>query len=257
MIESGHSVLVIGEAGSGVDDLAVSVRDRFEGEFACVTETYKGTTKTFFKSLAEQVGVPTEIEVGEGKFKPMSVDEMKEEIVSNACDDWLFILPEAKRLPASIRYWLEDAIAAGVRVVCFSPINPGRDVFLRMLEVELELPSDAYIRGVMTSEAQRLNLRIDQSRIAELQPLAGRNPMIARKVIQREKLGVRQEVQHTQYVVIMPIILAALFSFAIVRFIGLGTNNKGLYILGGISSTVGMGLKQLGRVQGARRKLGQ
>jgi hypothetical protein len=52
-------------------------------------------------------------------------------------------------------------------------------------------------------------------------------------------------------------ILAALFSFAIVRFIGLGTNNKGLYILGGISLTVGMGLKQLGRVQGARRKLGQ
>lgn len=176
MVESGHSVLVIGETGPGVDDLAVSVRDRFEGEFTCATETYKGTTKIFFKSLAEQVGCPTELEVGEGKFKPMSVDEMKDEILSNASDDWLFILPEAKRLPASIRYWLEDAIASGVRVVAFSPINPGRDVFLRMLEVELELPSDAHIRSVMTSEAQRLGLQIDQSRIAELQPLAGRNP---------------------------------------------------------------------------------
>jgi hypothetical protein len=90
VIESGHSVLVIGEAGSGVDDLAVSVRDRFESEFTCATETYKGTTRTFFKSLAEQAGVPTEIEVGEGKFKPMSVDEMKEEILSNASEDWLF-----------------------------------------------------------------------------------------------------------------------------------------------------------------------
>lgn len=78
MVESGHSVLVIGETGPGVDDLAVSVRDRFEGEFTCATETYKGTTKIFFKSLAEQVGCPTELEVGEGKFKPMSVDEMKD-----------------------------------------------------------------------------------------------------------------------------------------------------------------------------------
>lgn len=258
MVESGHSVLVIGETGSGVDDLAVAVSDRFEGKFTCATETYKGATKTFFKSLAEQVDVPTEIEVGEGKFKPMNVEEMKDEILSNACDDWLFILPEAKRLPASIRYWLEDAIASGVKVVAFSPINPGRDVFLRMLEVELELPSDAHIRNVMTSEARRLGLQIDQSRIAELQPLAGRNPMIARKVIQREKLGMKQDkVEHTQGIVIMPILVAALFSFAVVRFVGLGTNNKGLYITGGVCLTVGMALKQLSRVSGTRRKLGQ
>jgi len=82
--------------------------------------------------------------------------------------------------------------------------------------------------------------------------------MLARKVIQRQKLGMKQDqVQHTQYVVIMPIILAALFSFAVLRFIGIGTGNKGLYLLGGIALTVGMGLKQLGRVQGATRKLGQ
>ncbi|MBD2079729.1 hypothetical protein [Leptolyngbya sp. FACHB-17] len=60
----------------------------------------------------------------------------------------------------------------------------------------------------------------------------------------------------------MPILVAALFSFAVVRFVGrgtnnMGTNNKGLYITGGVCLTVGMALKQLGRVSGTRRKLGQ
>ncbi len=254
MIREGHSVLVLGETGSGVEDLAQVVRDRAEGEFSCALERYKGSTKTFFKGVAEQLEIETQNEKG----RDLTVDALKESLLEAACEDWLLVLPEAKRLPASVRFWLEDAIASGVRVVAFSPVNPRRDVFLDMLEVELELPTDAYIRVVMASEAQRLGLHIDQARIAELQPLAGRNPMIARKVIRREKLGMKQDkVEHTQGIVIMPILVAALFSFAVVRFVGLGTGNKGLYITGGVALTVGMALKQLSRVSGTRRKLGQ
>lgn len=110
----------------------------------------------------------------------------------------------------------------------------------------------------MEAEADRLGLQLSQSELAELQPLAGRNPMVARKVIQRRKLGIKQDkVEHTQRIVIMPILVAALFSFAVVRFVGLGTGNKGLYITGGVALTVGMALKQLGRVKGARKRLGQ
>ena len=108
----------------------------------------------------------------------------------------------------------------------FSPINPGRDIFLEMLEVELELPDDRHIRTVMEAEAKRMGLTLSKSRLAKLQPLAGRNPMLARKAVQRKKLGMKQDrVEHTQYVVIMPVIIAALFSFAFVRFVGLGTGN--------------------------------
>ncbi|MDJ0536864.1 MAG: hypothetical protein QNJ70_30990 [Xenococcaceae cyanobacterium MO_207.B15] len=32
-----------------------------------------------------------------------------------------------------------------------------------------------------------------KSRLAELQPLAGRNPMLARKIIKNEKLGLKQD----------------------------------------------------------------
>ncbi len=117
----------------------------------CASVTYKGSTKVFFKSLAEQLDIPTEAvsfnDECEDGGKPLTVDELKEEILSNLTHDTLIILPEAKRLPASVRYWLEDAISAernsvgtasGARIVCFSPVNLGRDIFLSLLEVELE-----------------------------------------------------------------------------------------------------------------------
>ena len=76
----------------------------------------------------------------------------------------------------------------------------------------------------MEAEAQKQGLKIDKSRLAELQPLAGRNPGLARKVIKKKKaLGLKQDKpEHIQCVVIIPIILACLMSFGIVQFIGMG-----------------------------------
>lgn len=128
-----------------------------------------------------------------------------------------------------------------------------------MLEVELELPSDKLIRETMQAEAERMGLQLSRSRLAELQPLAGRNPMLARKVIRNERLGLNREAspQHTQYMVIMPILIACLMAFGVMRFIGMGTRNKSLYIFGGVALIAGMTLKQVGQVRGARKRLGQ
>lgn len=55
----------------------------------------------------------------------------------------------------------------------------------------------------------------------------------------------------------MPIIVALLMSFGIIRFVGMGTGNKGLYNFGGVTLVAGITLKQLGSVRGARKRLGQ
>jgi hypothetical protein len=253
-IAAGNSVIVLGEAGTGKDDFALALHEELLGEFNSAIATYKGSIKKFFVAIAMQLDCPTENE----QNRPLTVDALKQEILENAGEDTLLIFPEAKRLTTSIRYWIEDMISAGAKVVCFAVANPGKDIFLDMLEIELSLPSDAHIRLVMAAEAQRQGLEIDKSRLAELQPLAGRNPMLARKIIKQEKLGLRQDKpEHTNYVVIMPVIIAMLFSFAVVRFIGMGTGNKGLYITGGVCLVSAMALKQLGNVRGARKRLGQ
>ncbi|MGP1387800.1 MAG: hypothetical protein ACTS2F_29955 [Thainema sp.] len=139
---------------------------------------YKGSAKLFFKRMAQALDIPTE----NGEGKALNVDDQKDELLDNIGSHTLLILPEAKRLSASIRYWLEDAIANGCRVVMFSPVNLGRDIFLNLLEIELELPSDAAIRQVMEQEAQRQGLQLSRAELAELQPLAGRNPMLAKRL---------------------------------------------------------------------------
>jgi hypothetical protein len=262
-IAAGNSVIVLGEAGTGKNDFALALHEEMSGEFNSAIATYKGSIKKFFIAIAMQLDIPTtETQynkngdpIGE---KDLTVDALKQEILENSGEDTLLIFPESKRLTTSIRYWIEDMMAAGAKVVCFAVANPGKDIFLDMLEIELSLPSDAHIRLVMAAEAQRQGLQIDKSRLAELQPLAGRNPMLARKIIKNEALGLKQEKpEHTQYVVIMPVIIAMLFSFAVVRFIGMGTGNKGLYITGGVCLVSAMALKQLGNVRGARKRLGQ
>lgn len=261
-VRQGCNVLVLGEAGS-VTGFPVELRSQLQAELRVAIAVYKGSGKQFFQKLAEALDIPTVEDkldkngdvVGE---KPLTMDALKDEIAENIGADTLLILPEAKRLSASIRYWLEDAIVAGCRVVCFAPVNPGRDIFLDMLEIELALPSDQAIREVMAAEAQRQGLQLTRSELAELQPLAGRNPMLARKVVRQRRLGIQhQRPEHTQYIVIMPIIIAALMAFGIVRFIGMGTQNKSLYIFGGTALVTGMALKQLGSVRGARKRLGQ
>jgi hypothetical protein len=262
-IAAGNSVIVLGEAGTGKSDFALALHEEMSGEFNSAIATYKGSIKKFFIAIAMQLDIPTtETQynkngdpIGE---KDLTVDALKQEILENSGEDTLLIFPESKRLTTSIRYWIEDMTGAGAKVVCFAVANPGKDIFLDMLEIELSLPSDAHIRLVMAAEAQRQGLEIDKSRLAELQPLAGRNPMLARKIIKNEALGLKQDKpEHTQYVVIMPVIIAMLFSFAVVRFIGMGTGNKGLYITGGVCLVSAMALKQLGNVRGARKRLGQ
>jgi hypothetical protein len=75
----------------------------------------------------------------------------------------LLLLPEAKRLTTGIRFWLEDLIEAGGRICCFAVANPQGDIFIKMIEVELEMPSDRAIRCAMEDEAAKLNLNLTAS----------------------------------------------------------------------------------------------
>ena len=264
VIKSGHSALVLGEYGSGKDKFADSLLSELGDEFRCAIALYKGSLKRLLVEIAEGLDIPTTEPrynkmgdpIGE---KALTADGLKNAIAENVNASTLLIFKEAQRLPASLRYWLEDLVDDGVLLVCFSVANPKKDVFLKLLEVELGLPSDQDIRNIMRLEAEKLGVKLDRSRFAALQPLAGRNPMLARKVIRNEALGLNEKgkPEHTQYVVMMPVIIAALLAFGIVRFVGMGTGNRGLYITGGVCLVAGMALKQLGGVRGARKRLGQ
>ncbi|MEM6398784.1 MAG: hypothetical protein AAF757_00920 [Cyanobacteria bacterium P01_D01_bin.116] len=243
----------MGETGL-TDGLPQQVWDYLSGEMDVAIATYKGSGKKFFVLIAEQLNIPTETDEG----KVMSMDALKDEIADNVNESTLLIFPEAKRLTTGIRYWLEDLMSDGVKVCCFAVTNPNRCIFLKMIEIGVELPSDKAIRETMKAEAQRLGLELKESRLAALQPLAGRNPLLAKKTIQREALGMNPDkVEHGQYLDISPLIGAFLCMLGVLRFIGRGTGNKSLFIIGGIAIMLAMSLRYLGKIGARQRKFGQ
>ncbi|WP_333446927.1 ATP-binding protein [Microcoleus sp. herbarium2] len=256
-MRSNTCCIVTGELGTGLEDVAAGVAELLAGEFSIATATYKGSPKRFYQQIAQQLDIPIETEDDKGRVRQLTLDQLENEIMLNIPTNALLLLPEAKRLTMKIRFWLEDLIANGCIVCCFAITNPSRDIFIRMIEVELELPDDRAIREAMQDEAAKLGYELTPARLSQLQPLAGRNPMLARKVVRQEKLGINQTVEHRQYLVMMPILLTALFSFAVIRYIGIGTGNKNWQIFGGVSLTMAMAAKQLGRIEGAKKRLGQ
>ncbi|MCM0594582.1 MAG: hypothetical protein KA716_32110 [Gloeotrichia echinulata DEX184] len=263
-------MLVLGELGLA-EGLPEAVANQFDGDSAMpaagvAIATYKGSGKKFFQQIAEQLDIPTEVESEDGKIKNLTLDQLKEEIAVNCNPDTLLIFPEAKRLTTGIRYWLEDLMNNGVRVCAFAVVNPKRDIFLEMLEVEIELPSDRVVREAMQDEAARLNLNISPSRLAALQPLAGRSPKLARQTIRREALGMNPDkiTQHSQYLDITPIMMAALALLGVLKFWGMASGDgyarrrhRTLYIIGGCAIMIGLCFRYLGKVSGSKKKLGE
>ena len=223
-------------------------------ELNCALASYKGSLKKFLVEIATALDIPTTNENG----KSLTADALKEEIAENVGDSTLLIIPESQRLPSSIRYWLEALLDNEVLLVCFAVANPRKDLFLNLIEIELSLPSDLDIREAMQQEAQRLGLKLSRSRMSQLQSQAGRNLMLARKVVQTEALGINDsKPEHTQYIDISPLLIGGLTLLGIVRFVGIGTGNKGLYVIGGMALILVMTLRQLSRVRGSSKKLGE
>lgn len=262
-VRRGESVLVLAEAGLGGSEFATRIVDEFTGELDVAIATYKGSGKKFFQRLCEQLDVDSTEpklnkdgeEVGE---RSLTMDELKEALLDRMNGETLLVFPEAKRLTTGVRYWLEDAIASGVRVCCFAVVNPRRDIFLDMVEIELEPPSESHIREIMRSESHRRGLNLSESELADLAPQAGRSPLVARQVVKRRSLGIKDErSEHTQYVNVTPLWLAFLAGFAAMKFVGMGTGQKDVQVFGGLAFMLLMSLKQLGQIKGSRRKLGQ
>ncbi|GFE71378.1 sigma 54-interacting transcriptional regulator [Chroococcus sp. FPU101] len=254
-IEQKISILVIGEAGMGMEELAQQIHQSFLKQRQTIIASYKGGRKTFFQNIANQLNIPLTDE----RDKFLTIEQLQTEINLNLTRQALLIFPHAERLTPSIRFWIEEMIAKGAVIVLFALKNLKKDIFLQMVDLELEFPSDQYIRQVMAQEAENKGLELSDSQLAQLQPQAGKNPLLAKQVIARQALGVAHKAKpnHTQYIVIMPAIIGALLCVGMLRMIGLGTHNRGLYITSGCGVMAIMILQQISRTKGPGKGLGE
>ncbi len=148
-------------------------------------------------------------------------------------------------------------MAAGVIVVCLAVVNPNKEIFLEMIEVELDLPTNQAIREIMKAEAQAQGIELTPAELAELQGFAGKNPLLARKTIRKHKLGLKQKPKHSQYINIAPIFSLVLVFFLILKFVGMGTRVRQWYIGGGIGVAMIATAFKLGSIKASQKRFGQ
>ncbi len=238
-LQADSSLLVVGEAGIGKSFLARAVASSLEQMNFQVAMTSPGTVKQVLLSIALQLGVDPESLEG----KTLSSLGLMKEIADWLLDNTAFLIcDDAHRFPVSLRCWLDQLHSLGQPMLLLATFPPARDIFLKLPRIELEPMGDKAIRAIMSDEAVSLGLELTPGQLASLQERTGGNPMLAKRVVREEYLGLDgTALDHTQWIDGTPLLLAGLTLLVIFRFLGLGFNSTSLYLLGGIL-TVAVGV---------------
>jgi hypothetical protein len=236
------SLLVVSEPGAGKTFLAEAVVEELAERAFLVAAPRIGTVKQVFLEIAHSLGVDTETLEG----KAMNTQQLQEAIAEFLSEQIAFlILDNAHRFPASLRCWLEQLHAQGQPMLLLATYPPAKDIFIKLPRIELEPLPDRIIREIMEDEADSLGITLTPGQLADLQQRTGGNPMLARRTVREEYLGLDGNApDHTQWIDGTPLLIAGLMCFMILRFLGLGFNNTSLYLLGGIL-TVAVGVIRL------------
>lgn len=233
ILQANSSVLVVGETGCGKTTLAKNILlEVQEIRFIAALCEPAATSKQFLIKVAKELGV--DIENLDGKR--LTTEELQEAIAEFLSKTSAFLIcDDAHRYGVGIRYWLEKLYEAGQPMVLLADYPPKKDIFVKLPPMELFPLGDRQIREIMREKAAELSVELSNTQLAHLQERCGGNPMLAERVVDEEHLGVDESSpDHTQWVDITPVVIAALMCLIIIRFLGLGFNSLTLYLVGGI-----------------------
>lgn len=219
------NVLVLGEfSDSSIAELALE---------------YKANAKNLLLELAEHLGAEPE---------KTTVEMLKEAIAESANGQILWV-KNAQRLPLSLRFWLFDT---DFKLVLQCDRHPKKDVFLDCIALEVPRLNQSEIIEAFHAEAIAVGVIIPRKRIQQLASGCNGNRSQIRSLVRREKLGLEPDykLQSGDYLDISPLLLSGLAGFGVLRFMGLATGDRNLYIIGGICMMLGMSFKYLSKFGG-------
>lgn len=241
-LTANSSLLVVGESGCGKSFLAEAVAAELQSQNFPVAIAKVQTVKQMLISIAVQLGVDTETVEG----KSLTTSQLQEAIAEHLKNNSAFLIcDDTQRFPASLRCWLAELHAQQQPLLLLATFPPARDIFLKLPRIELQPLKEREIREIMQQEAYGLGLSLKPGQLANLQQRVGGNPMLAKRVVREEYLGLEDTApDHTQWIDGTPFLIAGLMVFTVVRLIGLGVNSTSLYLIGGIL-TVAVGVFRL------------
>jgi AAA domain len=242
VLRSRSSLLVVGESGIGKTVLAEAVAEELRQTGCALAIVQPATTKQLMIRVAEQLGVETQDLEG----KNLTTVGLRTAIAQYLNDNPAYLIcDDAHHYSPELRRFLEVLHEQGQPLLVLATAPPAKDIFLKLPRLELKPLTDIAIRDIMAAHALEMGLSIGTTQLASLQQRCGGNPMLAKRVIQEEYLGLEDTApDHTQWIDGTPYLIASLMVFGMVRVIGIGLNSTSLYLIGGVL-TVLVGILRL------------
>lgn len=242
-LKANSSILVAGEEGSGKSVLSSAVYEHLSAEGFTVALCEPATPKQMLIEIAEQLSVDTVTIEG----KSLTIDQLQRAIITSLESNTAFlVIDDAHTCETKFRMWLKTLKRQGVPMLILATDPPRSDVFINLPRIELAPLPEYAIRELMEQAALERGINLKPHELAKLQERVGGNPMLARRVIDEEYLGLDVEAgDHRRYADATPLVLLAGVFFIVIRFIGLGTSNQALYIFGGVLAAIFLGVSRL------------
>lgn len=235
-LKGNASIIVTGESGSGKSVVGKAAVQQLleEGYQMAFIET--ATPKQMLVEIAEQLSIDTHSLAG----KALTAEDLKVAIAHYFQKNVAFlVIDDAHMCELKFRVWLKSLKRQKVPMLLIATEPPKADIFLNLPRLELKPLPNYAIREVMEQAARERNFNLRESDFARLQERTGGNPMLAIRAVEEEYLGLDVEAgDHTQYLDVTPLVLLVGAIFIIVRFVGLGTGNQALYMIGGMAAAV-------------------
>lgn len=244
-LQAGASLLILGEPGSGKTFLAKQI----EKELNAVICSYTGSVFETLVAIASAIDCSTE---DEETGKPLKASDLKKEIELNL-GNRILCIDNAHNWTKSLRLWLESLHSNGGCLLLTATRRELEGITFKIPRLRLPPLKEDEIRQILLSK----NPKLPTWKLSELASQAGGNPMLAQRLVDELQTGTlsADSKDGSNYKDASPAILGLLSGIGMIRFLGLATGDRSLYIIGGVSLTIFVMLKSFGRLmpKGNRR----
>jgi hypothetical protein len=238
ILKAGSSALVVGGEGIGKTSLLRCVEQELQDyDYAVISPA---SAKVMLQNLASQLGVEAESLEG----KSLKIAELEIAIAEHLSENACFILCDnAHLLSPATRRFLEQLHSIGVPMLLTATTPRPTDIFLKLPRIGLKPLGNKEIRAIALSHAQSLGLKLTPAKLSQIVARSGGTPMLARRAVDEEHLGLEPNYDHTAWVDGTPYLIVILLLLTLSRVIGRGTNNVTLAMIG-MTLTIGVRIIQ-------------
>jgi hypothetical protein len=272
------STLLLGEPGIGKSYLVKSLTDSQTRPVLWI-ENLKAVRSVLIESIIAKLHQDRNLKLDDDNYSlSLTLEEIKSkclknktieqlaEIISDSVigKNYICVINSMTGLTIANQVIIDKILLAGVPVfACTNRLKPTvelESIYRRFNQLELQPMKNKYIREITTNKL--INVRADETNkqilITRITNSACGNVGIVEKMTKDalalstggdltydQVYAIQEPYLHRKYFDLTPIVLLSIASFAVLRFIGLGTNDTLLYIIGGIAFIVFMAVSRL------------